>query len=156
MREYLDQALRAELQEDLDLVQHSRAETELTTYRGFLIGFFLFGLGIVLAAVVVYRGRQNEERRRRYETLLEASLNPIEVVDINGEILHVNPAFERWVGRKLDDLLGRSIFEGMRISSLTEEREALWQHVSGLLRSGHALSGELELPGSMGRSAIHC
>ena len=146
MRESLDQALRAELREDLDLVRQARTDTERTTYRGFFIGFFLFGLGSVLAIVIVYWGRRNEERRRRYETLLEASLNPIEAVDINGRILYVNPAFERWMGRKLESLQGGSIFDGMRIQGLDEERETLWQHVSGLLRSGHAWSGELELP----------
>jgi PAS domain S-box-containing protein len=145
MREHLDRALRAELEEDLHLVQQARTETELTTYRGFFIALILFGLGAALAVIVIVRGRQNEERRRRYETLLEASLNPIEAVDIQGKILYVNPSFERWRGMKASELLGRSVFEGVNVPHHSETKYELWAHIAEMLRSGHAWSGEVEL-----------
>ena len=145
MRENLDRALRAELDENLRLVQQARAETELTTYRGFFIALFLFGLGAALAVIVIVRGRQNEEKRRRYETLLEASLNPIEAVDIQGKILYVNPSFERWRGMTASDLLGRSIFEGVSVPRHSEAKDELWAHIAEMLRAGHAWSGEVEL-----------
>ena len=146
MRENLDQALRAELEEDLLLVQQMKAETELTTYRGFFIAFFLFILGAVLAFVIVTRGRQNEERRRRYETLLEASLNPIQAVDLHGKILYVNPAFERWFGMTSSELLGRPIFEGVRNPVQHEATDELWAGISEMLKLGRAWSGEVEIP----------
>jgi PAS domain S-box-containing protein len=145
MRENLDSALRIELEEDLRLVQQARAETELTTYRGFFIAIFLFGLGAILAVIVVLRGRQNEERKRRYETLLQASLNPIEVVDVRGNILYVNPAFERWRGISASDLLGRSIFEGVRVPRHSETKEELWLRITEMLKSGRAWTGDVEL-----------
>jgi PAS domain S-box-containing protein len=145
MRENLDRALRAELEEDLRLVQQARAQTELTTYRGFFLALFLFGLGAALAVTVMVRGRQIEERRRRYETLLEASLNPIEAVDIHGKILYVNPAFERWKGMKAGDILGRSVFEGVSVPRHSEAKDELWAHIAEMLRVGHAWSGEVEL-----------
>ncbi|MGA3245625.1 MAG: PAS domain S-box protein [Bacteroidota bacterium] len=150
LRENLDRALRAELEEDLRLVQRMRAETERTTYRGFFIALFLFGLGAVLAVIIASRGQQNEERKRRYETLLEASLNPIEAVDIHGKILYVNPAFERWRGLTASDLLGQSIFEGMRVPRHSEATDELWLLISDMLKSGHAWSGEVELLRSNG------
>lgn len=145
LRENLDRALRAEMEEDLRLVQQTRAESDLTTYRGFFIAFFLFGVGAVLAVVIISRGRQNEERRRRYETVLEASLNPIEEVDIQGNIVYVNPAFERWRGMTARDLLGRSIFEGVRVPRHDESKDELWPRIAEMLKSGHAWSGEVEL-----------
>lgn len=150
MREQLDQVLRAELEEDMLHVLRSRSQAELTTYRGFFIAFYLFGLGVALAIVIFRRGRQNEERRRRYETLLEASLNPIEVVNIHGKILYVNPAFERWFGSSLRQLSGRSVFDGVKVLNYPEEDEALWLRVSEVLRSGHAWTGEVELPRTSG------
>ncbi len=145
MRENLDRSLRAELEEDLRLVHDSRAETELITYRGFFIALFLFGLGVVLAAIIISRGRRNDERRLRYETLLEASLTPIEAVDVHGRIRYVNPAFERWRGMTASDLLGKSIFEGVRVPSHSEREEELWLRIVEMLKSGHAWSGEVEL-----------
>ena len=146
MRENLDQALRAELEEDLRLVQQTKADTELTTYRGFFIAFFLFILGAGLALVIILRGRENEGRRRRYETLLEASLNPIQAVDLDGRILYVNPAFERWFGMTASDLHGRLIFEGIRLPHHKEGTAELWPRISDMLQSGQAWSGEVEIP----------
>ena len=146
MRENLDKAIRSELEEDLILVQEARTEAELTAYRGFFIAFFLFGLGATLAVVVVARGRQNEERRRRYEALLEASLNPIEVVDLHGRILYVNPAFEQWIGTTSGSLLGKPIFDGVQVPRHSQEKEQLWVWIAEQLKSGHAWSGEVELP----------
>jgi PAS domain S-box-containing protein len=145
MRQYLDAALRAELAEDLNQIQRSHAETELITYRGFSIAFLLFALGSTLAVINVRRGRQHEERRRRYETLLEASLNPVEVVDIKGKILYVNPAFERWIGVSSATLLGKSIFEGVQVPGESEENQVLWERVTSVMRLGRAWSGEVEL-----------
>lgn len=153
MREYLNQALRAELEEGLRLVQQAEAEMGLTTYREFFIALFLFGLGATLSVVLVFRGRKNEERRRRYEAFLDASLNPIEALDVNGKILYGNPAFERWMGIASSDLLGRSIFEGVRVQGHAEEHEELWRRISEMLRSGHAWSGEVELVGNNGEAS---
>ena len=145
MRENLDRAIRGELDEDLVLVRQARAEAELTAYRGFFIAFVLFGLGATLAILVVVRGRQNEERRRRYEALLEASLNPIEVVDLHGKILYVNPAFERWRGVEIRDLIGEEIFEGVDVPRVSDDKEQLWRRIAEMLKLGQAWSGEVEL-----------
>ncbi len=146
MREQLDRAMRAELQQNLMEVQRSRAEAEVTTYRGFFVAFFLFGLGSTLAIVMIRRGRQSEERKRRYETLLEASLNPIEVVDVHGKILYVNPAFDQWAGSSLSRLLGHPLFEGMTVLNQAGDAEVLWARVSEVLSGGEAWSGEIALP----------
>jgi len=145
MRTQLEQTLRAELAEDLRLVDHLRAEMKVTTYRGFFIAFLLFGLGTALAVLIVRRGRQSEERRRRYETLLEASMNPVELVDINGAILYVNPAFEQAIGRPSKDLVGKFVFEDVRVVNRPGSGREMWSAVAQQLAAGEAWTGEVEI-----------
>ena len=150
MRVQLERTLRVELAEDMHVVERLRTEMEITTYRGFFIAFFMFGLGATLAVIIVRRGRQSEERRRRYETLLEATLNPIERVDITGTILYVNPALERSRGRPASDLVGKSIFDGVQIVGQAGQGTQVWPGVVRQLNARKAWSGEVEIRDARG------
>jgi PAS domain S-box-containing protein len=150
MRQRLDVAVREELDEDMMMVQEAKDQTENTLYRGFFIAFFLFGMGTVLAVVVVRRGRQNEQRRRRYETLLDSSLNPIEVMDTEGHVLYANPAFERWSASSSRSLEGSSVFEGVKVVNHPEDPRELWLQVRRELDSGRAWTGEVQMTRSGG------
>ena len=145
MRQQLDIVLREELDEDLLQVREAKTQTENTVYRGFVIAFFLLGVGTVLAVVVVRRGRQNEQRRRRYETLLDSSLNPIEVVDTEGTVLYANPAFERWSASSLDNLMGSFVFHGVKVINHPEDPRDLWPRIRAELNSGRAWTGEVQM-----------
>ena len=145
MRQQLDASMREELDEDLLQVQRAKSQTEKAVERGFISAFVLLGLGVALAVVVIRRGRQNEQRRRRYETLLDASLNPIEVMDTDGNILHANPAFEGWSAVALKGLVGRFVFDGVKILNQSEDVRDLWPRIREELRAGHAWTGEVEM-----------
>lgn len=148
MRVKLEGILRAELAEDLKLVGHLRSDMETTAYRGFIIAFLLFGLGAMLAVIIVRRSRQSEERQRRYETLLEASINPVELVDIHGTILYVNPAFEQAIGRPADELVGKFLFDQVQVVNQPAAGTEMWSLVAGQLVDRRAWTGEIEIPNS--------
>lgn len=145
MRNQLEETLRAELAEDLRLVTRLRAEMEINTYRGFVVAFLLIGVGSALAIVIVRRSRLSEERKRRYETLLESSINPVELVDVNGTILYVNPAFEQAIGRSAGDLVGRFVFEAVQVVNQQARGREMWSSVAQQLTAGNAWTGEVEI-----------
>ncbi len=145
MRRQLDIVLREELDEDLMQVQEAKTRTEITVYRGFVISFFLLGVGTVLAIVIVRRSRQNEQRRRRYETLLDSSLNPIEVVDTEGKVLYANPAFERWSASSSENLVGSFVFQGFKVINHPEDTRDSWNQIRSELISGRAWTGEVQM-----------
>jgi PAS domain S-box-containing protein len=145
MRVHLDVVLREELMEDLIQVQESRSATDRITYRGFFVAFFLFGVGVVLAVILTMRGRQFEERRRRYETLLEQSINPIQLVDPEGRTRYVNPAYERWAGSQMSALLGQSPFQRVKaLDGSCPSGTDFWNCIVDTLKRGQAWSGEVE------------
>ena len=149
----LDEVLRAELAEDMIQTRNSRSYVEQITYRGFIIAFFLLGVGVTLAVVLTRRGRQFEERTRRYVTLLEYSMNPIQVVDNSGKTRYVNPAFERWVGAPMGEIVGRPAFDRVRplLQSITEG--SFWALVYETVSRGQAWSGEVEVQKQSGEKA---
>jgi PAS domain S-box-containing protein len=150
MRRQLDILLREELDEDLHRVAEIREQTEDAVYRGFVFSCALLGLGTILAVVVVRRSRQHEQRRRRYETLLDSSLNPIEVLDIDGSVLYVNPAFERWSGTTAGQLVGSFVFRDFKAINHPEDPLELWNHIRTELLAGRAWNNEVQTTRSGG------
>jgi PAS domain S-box-containing protein len=145
MRQQLDAAMREEVDEDLLQVRKAKAQTDTTVYHGFVIAFFLLGVGTVLAYVVVRHGRQNEQRRRRYETLLDSSLNPIEVMDMEGGVLYANPAFERWSSLSSEGLVGSFVFQGVKVINYPGDPRDLWPQIRAELNLGRAWTGEVRM-----------
>jgi PAS domain S-box-containing protein len=144
MRLELDHVMRAEMMVHLRLVGHLRTELERTTIRGFIVAIVL---GAVLAVLILRRTRLGEERRRRYEAVLEASLNPIELVDPEGVVTYVNPALERMMGLAAKDLVGTNLFEHVRISRDSQQTTELWREVAQELNAGKAWTAEVETRG---------
>lgn len=145
MRLELDQIMRVEMMVHLHLFGRLRTELERTTIRGFIVAFALFGVGAILAVLVMRRSRVSEERRLRYETVLEASLNPIELVDHRGMVTYVNPAFERMMDCGADDLIGKNLFEHLRIVHDSREAAEIWREVAREFDAGKAWTGEVEI-----------
>jgi len=145
LRRRLDVLIREELVEDFIQVQESRSATEEITYRGFFVAFLLCGIGVALAVVVMKRGRQLEKRRRRYETLLEQSINPIQVIDNEGRAQYVNPAYERWTGSPMYGLLGQPALERLKpLNGSCASGVDFWNCIVETLKRGQAWSGEVE------------
>jgi PAS domain S-box-containing protein len=154
MRVRLDEVLREESVENLIQVQGSHRSTDRIIYRGFFVAVLLFGVGVTLAVVLTKRGRQFEKRRRRYETLLEQSINQIQVVDHNGRTQYVNPAYERWMGPHMNDLLGQPAFQ--RVKALHGDcatGKDFWDCIVETLKLGQAWSGEVEFQREEGEKA---
>jgi PAS domain S-box-containing protein len=145
MRHQLDSALREELDEDLLQVQMTKARTNTTVYRGFVFALCLLGVGVILALVIIRRGRQYEQRGRRYETVLRSSLNPIEVVSTEGTVLYSNPAFEKWSALRSDDRVGKFVLHGVKIINHPEDPLDMWPGIREDLQSGHAWTGEVQV-----------
>ncbi len=154
MRRRLDGLIRDELVADFIQVQESRSATDKITYRGFFVAFFLFGVGVVLAVILTKRGRQFEERRRRYETLLDQSINPIQLVDPEGRTRYVNPAYERWAGSQMSALLGQSPFQRVKaLAGSCPSGTDFWNCIVDTLKRGQAWSGEVEFQREEGKVA---
>ncbi|MBM4160882.1 MAG: PAS domain S-box protein [Ignavibacteria bacterium] len=145
MRVHLDEILRIELEEDAMQLGIAQSYFNQITYRGFSITFFLLVAGVTLAFILTRSVRRFEERTRRYQTLLEYSLNPIFVIDKSGTIQYANPAFERWIGSSPGNLLGRPAFEGVTLLDENRRDKEAWAVVSETVRRGRAWSGEVEV-----------
>ena len=81
---HLDSVLREESVESLIQVQESQASTDRIIYRRLFVAIILFGVGMAPAVILTRRGSQFGTRRRRHKTLLEQSINPIQIVDHEG------------------------------------------------------------------------
>jgi PAS domain S-box-containing protein len=145
MRLELDHVMRAEMMVHLRLVGHLRAELERTTIRGFIVALVLFSVGTVLAILILRRNRLSERRRRRYETVLEASLNPIELVDREGRVTYVNPAFERMMGLDAKDLIGTNLFEHVETAHVSRSATEIWREAARELEASKAWTGEVKV-----------
>ena len=145
MRLELDHVMRAEMMVHLRLVGHLRTELERTTIRGFIVALVLFSVGTVLAIIILRRNRLSERRRRRYETVLEASLNPIELVDREGRVTYVNPAFERMMGLDAKDLIGTNLFEHVETAPVSRRATEIWREAARELEASKAWTGEVKV-----------
>ena len=62
-----------------------------------------------LDGLVVKRTAELERSRRRYQTLIEAAPDVIFSIDRDGLLLSLNPAFEKVLGWRIEEWLGRTI-----------------------------------------------
>lgn len=145
MREDFESILEAELLENITQVERAGTRIRSTTLRTFGISIILFVVGSALAFYVLRQEKEVKEGTRRFYTLLEYSINPIEVVDAEGRILYVNPAYERWARTPARELIGQAAFEGVSPVSGGSQRGSFWPLVADSLKSGKAWSGDVEI-----------
>ena len=103
----------------------------------------LIGFCIVLYIHLAYQKRKINARLKRFDTLLESSLNPTHVVDGSGIIRYANPAFLRWSGMNQSSVVGQHLLDLVISPSPAENRE--WSSVKLVLSSGTLWTGEVEL-----------
>ena len=77
---------------------------------------------------------------QRFFNIVEHSLNPVQITDINGKMIYVNPAFIKSSGYKKEELLGKNpkIFGSGKLSRKFWDQ--MWQTIS----SGKVWFGEVE------------
>lgn len=84
--------------------------------------------------------KKKESEFLRFYTVAQNTVNPLQITDLNGHMIYVNPAFERASGYKKDELIGQNpnIFGSKKHSR--EYWESMWKTIS----SGKVWLGEVE------------
>ncbi|MEE9225938.1 MAG: PAS domain S-box protein [Bacteroidota bacterium] len=76
----------------------------------------------------------------RFSTVIEHTINPIQITDANGQMVYVNPAFERSTGYSSEELIGKN----PNILSGGKHGKAFWKEVWKTILSGESWIGEIE------------
>ncbi len=142
---HFDELLNAELKENDAQVSVSRQLIQQIGYRWFFIAFLLFGLGAMLAFILTKQGKDFQEGTRRFRTLLDYSINPIQVVSSRGRVLYANPAYERWSGLSRAELIDQPAYAGVKLLNQSNGNGDFWEMVSPILKAGKAWSGDVEI-----------
>ncbi|MGB5288531.1 MAG: PAS domain S-box protein [Ignavibacteriaceae bacterium] len=81
-----------------------------------------------------------EAELQRFFNIVENSINPVQITDINGKMIYVNPAFMKASGFKKEELIGKNprIFGSRKLPKKFWDK--MWQTIS----SGKAWFGEIE------------
>ncbi len=86
-----------------------------------------------------------EEKKKKLELLrfskaIHYAVNPIQITDVEGKMVYVNPAFEKSSGYKKEELLGKN----PKILSSNKFPKEYWENVWSKILSGKVWSGKIE------------
>lgn len=116
--------------------------------------FALIGFYCVLFLLLAYRNRKINSALKRFNTLLEYSSNPVHGTDDNGITRYANPAFLQWTGLNQSSVIGRNLFDRMKITTSTGSKESVWLSAELNLLSGKVWTGEVEFTRADGSMVI--
>lgn len=135
--------------EVLSSIDSKSLETRLFVNRNFIdvkITFIPFKNSKESNSIILVSIRDiSEEKRKeteliRFFNVAENSVNPIEITDLNGKIIYVNPAFELASGYSKEELMGKNprIFGSGKLPS------SYWDKMWATISSGKVWVGEVE------------
>ena len=84
--------------------------------------------------------KAKEIELQRFFNIVESSLNPILITDINGKMIYVNPAFVKVSGFKKEELIGKN----PRIFGSGKLNRKFWDKMWQTISSGKVWFGEVE------------
>ncbi len=84
--------------------------------------------------------KSKEVQLQMFFDIVETSLNPIQITDLNGNITYVNPAFVKVSGYKKKDLIGKN----PRIFGSGKMPKKYWDKMWQTISSGNVWFGEIE------------
>ncbi|HEY4643209.1 MAG TPA: PAS domain S-box protein [Bacteroidota bacterium] len=84
--------------------------------------------------------QQKELDLLRFSSVIEHTINPIQITDANARMVYVNPAFERASGYRREELIGKN----PNILSTGKHDKNFWKKVWETILSGESWVGELE------------
>jgi len=84
--------------------------------------------------------QQKELDLLRFSSVIEHTINPIQITDANARMVYVNPAFERASGYRREELIGKN----PNILSSGRHDKNFWKKVWETILSGESWVGELE------------
>jgi len=87
----------------------------------------------------------SEERRKeldllRFSNIAHYTVNPLEITDVNGKIIYVNPAFERASGYSREELIGKN----PNIFGSGKHPKSFWKKMWDTITAGKVWMGEVE------------
>jgi PAS domain S-box-containing protein len=93
---------------------------------------------------LIIRDVSDKKRREldllRFKNLAQFSANPIEITDTNGNIIYVNPAFERASGYSKEELEGKN----PKIFGSQKQSKIFWEKMWNTISAGKVWVGEVE------------
>jgi PAS domain S-box-containing protein len=88
----------------------------------------------------VARERERDIDLLRFSNVAHYTLNPLEITDVNGRIIYVNPAFERASGYAREELIGKN----PRVFGSGKHPKAFWDAMWSSITAGRVWVGEVE------------
>ncbi len=86
-----------------------------------------------------------EEKKReldllRFYNVAQSTINPVEITDVNGRIVYVNPAFEKVSGYRKEELIGKN----PNIFGSRKQPKSFWEKMWKTILSGEVWIGKIE------------
>jgi PAS domain S-box-containing protein len=147
--------LRSKVEEAVAVCLHrgdlQTVETQLLTNGGFEMDVELFLSRFsprkrgkekycVIVARDIIEKKQKELDLLRFSNVVHYTVNPIEITDINGKIVYVNPAFEKACGYRKEELYGKN----PNVFSSGKYTPGFWKRVWETILAGKVWMGEIE------------
>lgn len=94
----------------------------------------------VVAARDVSEERKKELDLLRFSNIAHYTVNPLEITDVEGKIIYVNPAFERASGYSREELIGKN----PNIFGSGKHPKSFWKKMWDTITAGKVWVGEVE------------
>ena len=114
----------------------------------------LIGLCFILFLQMAYRSRKIDSELEQFNAVLKSFSNPIHVTDGSGVTRYANPAFLNWSGLNQSSVIGQNLFDLMKITAHTGNKESVWSSAKLVLLSGKEWKGEVEFTKTDGQMAV--
>lgn len=127
----------------------SSIESEIKTPSGenFIVSISIFRVSEdTTDSFYFVSARDISEQRRaqiqllRFANAIHYTINPIEITDVDGKIIYVNPAFEKVTGYSKHELLGKK----PNILNSRRQPKEFWKHMWETILDGKIWTGEIE------------
>ncbi|MGA2624320.1 MAG: PAS domain S-box protein [Bacteroidota bacterium] len=126
-------------------------EANLVTAKGEMIAVELFlsrytqgplssDSGCLIVARDISESKKKELDLLRFSNVAHYTVNPLEITDVNGRIIYVNPAFEKASGYSKEELVGKN----PSIFGSGKHPRSFWEKMWSTLNAGKVWVGEIE------------
>ncbi|MCG6913980.1 PAS domain S-box protein [bacterium BMS3Abin03] len=95
---------------------------------------------IIAVARDITEEKQKEAELLRFYNIAEGTVNPVQITDLTGKMIYVNPAFVKISGYTKEELLGKN----PRIFGSGKTSRKFWDRVWEVISGGKVWSGEIE------------